>query len=79
MPRKRNPESAEGGNDDKKKKKKNLDSKFGGMTEEEVMQRLLPDHLKADLDVIFVSSAYLVCSQCGDNDFFVFARCVDRY
>ena len=39
-----------------KKKKKTLDSKFGGMTEEEVMQKFLPDHLKDDLDVIFVST-----------------------
>jgi TDG/mug DNA glycosylase family protein len=37
-----------------KKKKKSLDSKFGGMTEEEVMQKFLPDHLKDDLDVIFI-------------------------
>ena len=36
------------------KKKKTLNSKFGGKTEEEVMEMLLPDHLKSDLDVIFV-------------------------
>jgi len=35
-------------------KKKALDSKFGGMTEEQVMELLLPDHLAKDLDIIFV-------------------------
>ena len=37
------------------KKKKALDSRFGGRTEEEIMQMLLPDHLKKDLDIVFVS------------------------
>lgn len=37
------------------KKKKELDSRFGGKTEEEIMQLFLPDHLKPDLDVVFVS------------------------
>lgn len=35
-------------------KKKALDSKFGGMTEEQVMELFLPDHLAKDLDIIFV-------------------------
>ena len=38
----------------KKKPKKTLDSRFGGRTEEEIMQLLLPDHLQADLDIVFV-------------------------
>jgi len=40
----------------KAKKPKTLDSKkFGGMSEEEVMKLTLPDHLKPNLDIIFVS------------------------
>lgn len=30
------------------------ESKFGGMTEEEVCKLLLPDHMKPGLDIIFV-------------------------
>ena len=37
------------------KKKKALDSRFGGMTEEQIMEMLLPDHLKPGLDIVFVS------------------------
>ena len=38
------------------KKDKGLpESKFGGMTEEEVCKLLLPDHMKPELDIIFVS------------------------
>ncbi len=36
------------------KKSKPLDSKFGGMTEEEVCKLLLPDHMRPGLDIIFV-------------------------
>ena len=37
------------------KKNKSLpESKFGGMTEEEVCKLLLPDHMKPGLDIIFV-------------------------
>lgn len=40
----------------KAKKPKTLDpKKFGGMSEEEVMKLTLPDHLKPNLDIIFVS------------------------
>lgn len=38
-----------------KKKKKALDSRFGGMTEEQIMEMLLPDHLKPGLEIVFVS------------------------
>ncbi len=39
-----------------KKKFKPLDpKKFGGMTEEEVCKLVLPDHMKPDMDIIFVS------------------------
>ncbi len=41
----------------KKAQKKNKplpESKFGGMTEEEVCKLLLPDHMKPGLDIIFV-------------------------
>lgn len=39
----------------KAKKQKTLDpKKFGGMSEEEVMKLTLPDHLKPNLDIIFV-------------------------
>ena len=51
-------ESTEAGGTSKKKSKKpkTLDpKKFGGMTEEEVMKLTLPDHLKPNLDIIFVS------------------------
>ena len=41
-------------------KKKALDSKFGGMTEEQVMELLLPDHLAQGLDIIFVCDACTV-------------------
>lgn len=37
-----------------KKLKPLPESKFGGMTEEEVCKLLLPDHMKAGLDIIFV-------------------------
>ncbi len=37
-----------------KKQKPLPESKFGGMTEEEVCKLLLPDHMKAGLDIIFV-------------------------
>ena len=37
-----------------KKPKKPLDSRFGGRTEEEIMELLLPDHLKPNLDIVFV-------------------------
>ena len=37
------------------KKKKPLDSRFGGRTEEEIMQLFLPDHLRKNLDIVFVS------------------------
>lgn len=40
-------------------KKKALDSKFGGMTEEQVMELLLPDHLAKDLDIIFVRESVI--------------------
>ncbi len=48
----------------KKKEPKPLDAKkFGGMTEEEVCKLVLPDHMKSDMDIIFVSSraCYLAC------------------
>ena len=39
------------------KEPKPLDpKKFGGKTEEEVCQMLLPDHMEPGLDIIFVSS-----------------------
>lgn len=38
-----------------KKHKPLPESKFGGMTEEEVCKLLLPDHMKSGLDIIFVS------------------------
>lgn len=39
------------------------ESKFGGMTEEEVCKLLLPDHMKAGLDIIFVSASTTInCS-----------------
>ena len=41
---------------DKKEKKDLPQSKFGGMTEEEVCKLVLPDHMKAGLDIIFVSA-----------------------
>ena len=37
------------------KKSQKLDSRFGGMTEEEVAKLLLPDHMRPGLDIIFVS------------------------
>lgn len=40
-----------------KKNKPLPEKKFGGMTEEEVCKLLLPDHMKAGLDIIFVSIA----------------------
>ena len=52
------PEESLDGNDEVKntsKKYKPLpESKFGGMTEEEVCKLLLPDHMKPGLDIIFV-------------------------
>lgn len=39
---------------DPKKHKPLPESKFGGMTEEEVCKLLLPDHMKPGLDIIFV-------------------------
>ena len=37
-----------------KKHKPLPESKFGGMTEEEVCKLLLPDHMRPGLDIIFV-------------------------
>lgn len=48
-------ENDEGTSKKKSKKPKTLDpKKFGGMSEEEVMKLTLPDHLKPNLDIIFV-------------------------
>ena len=41
------------------KKSKKLDSRFGGMTEEEVAKLLLPDHMRPGLDIIFVSPLWM--------------------
>lgn len=65
MPRKRPPAEDSAGGPSKEgtaeesipSKKKALDSKFGGMTEEQVMELLLPDHLAQGLDIIFVREA----------------------
>lgn len=65
MPRKRPPAEDSAGGPSKEgtaeesipNKKKALDSKFGGMTEEQVMELLLPDHLAQGLDIIFVCEA----------------------
>ena len=49
-------DDGEGNSPKKKKEAKPLDpKKFGGKTEEEVCQMLLPDHLAPGLDIIFVS------------------------
>ena len=52
-------DGGEGGSPRKKRTTKDvkpLDAKkFGGKTEEEVCQMLLPDHLAPGLDIIFVS------------------------
>ena len=56
-PAKRTGEDAgdpDGGGSPQKKQKPLPESKFGGMTEEEVCKLLLPDHMKAGLDIIFV-------------------------
>lgn len=42
-----------------KKHKPLPESKFGGMTEEEVCKLLLPDHMKPGLDIIFVRQSTL--------------------
>ena len=39
----------------KKPKPLEQDPRFGGMTEEECCKLLLPDHMTAGLDIIFVS------------------------
>lgn len=45
------------------KETKPLDpKKFGGKTEEEICQMLLPDHMAPGLDIIFVSQAMLEIS-----------------
>ena len=47
----------------KKKSSEPLDAKkFGGMTEEEVCQRELPDHMKPGLDILFVSLKFNLVS-----------------
>lgn len=48
----------------KKKPKKPLDAKFGGKTEEEVMALFLPDHLKPNLDIVFVSNFFFPLDSC---------------
>jgi len=67
----------EGGNSSPStKKSKQPDSKFGGMTEEEVTKLLLPDHMKPGLDIIFIGinpglySAYLGHHYCNANNHF---------
>jgi len=42
------------------KKKRKVD-RFKGMPEEEVLQRLLPDHLAENLDIVIVRSLVLNC------------------
>lgn len=37
-----------------KKPKKPLDKRFGGKTEEEILDMVLPDHLRPGLDIVFV-------------------------
>lgn len=51
------------------KEAKPLDpKKFGGKTEEEICQMLLPDHMAPGLDIIFVSQATLkICSLYGNK------------
>ena len=44
---------------DTMKVKKKRD-RFKGMTEEEVLKRVLPDHLKPDLDIMIVSTCSVV-------------------
>lgn len=46
-----------------KKHKPLPESKFGGMTEEEVCKLLLPDHMKPGLDIIFVSIQNSPCKR----------------
>lgn len=47
------------------KEAKPLDpKKFGGKTEEEICQMLLPDHMAPGLDIIFVSQATLKSVPC---------------
>merc|ERR1712150_53383 len=52
------------------------DQKFGGLTEEDVMKMFLPDHLRSDLDIVFVGinpglrSAYIGHHYAGKNNHF---------
>lgn len=48
------PDSSQKAKVAQKKHKPLPESKFGGMTEEEVCKLLLPDHMKPGLDIIFV-------------------------
>ena len=40
------------------KKRKSVKAKFGGMSEEEVMQLKLPDRICFNMDILFVSTVY---------------------
>ena len=55
-----------------KKAKKPLDKRFGGKTEEEILQMLLPDHLKPGLDIVFVRRH---CAVATGLNYFIF---IDR-
>lgn len=44
-----------------KKKRRKKQDRFNGMSEEEVIQRVLPDHLCDNLDIIIVSVNFMVC------------------
>lgn len=69
-------EDATTGKKGPKKHKPLPESKFGGMTEEEVCKLVLPDHMKPGLDIIFVSRLSIFiffklelssCQQIGIN------------
>lgn len=69
------PESEEGSRGNPKKKRSSKEAKpldpkkFGGKTEEEVCQMLLPDHMGPGLDIIFVSFELLYTKQQNGNGF----------
>lgn len=44
-----------------KKKRRKKQDRFNGMTEEEVIQRVLPDHLCDNLDIVIVSVNFIIC------------------
>ena len=51
----------------RRKRRRASSTKLNGLTEEEALQRLLPDHLCPNLDIVIVSYGQLLLHHCKDK------------